>query len=150
LIRCTSSGSSFSASAVKVGKIGEQDRHLSALALDGGAGLQDLLGEVLRRVGGEPLVGGGRGLGGGGAGRGGRADTFARGHAVTTLEAELRSLGIVVPAGRAQHQRTNRRPSARACSSASRTASPFSRAIRRTSSNSGVTVTILPSSLDTL
>ena len=47
-------------------------------------------------------------------------------------------------------QPSSRRPSSRARSSASRTAAPLSRATRRTSSNSGVTVTTRPSRRDTL
>src|SRR5262249_58321234 len=67
-----------------------------------------------------------------------------------TLETELRALGILATTRRAEHQRTRRQPSARACSSASRTARPFWRAIRRTSSNSGVTVTTRPANRETL
>src|SRR5499426_3109602 len=72
------------------------------------------------------------------------------GKAVAALEAELRPVGIVVTAGGADHGDRRRRPSARARSSTSRTGRPLARAMRRTSSNSGVAVITLPSRRDTL
>ena len=48
---CTSSGSSRSDSDVKPDDVGEQDRDLLALAFEGGLRGEDLLGEMLGRVG---------------------------------------------------------------------------------------------------
>src|SRR5262245_35963784 len=55
LIPCHSSALADSARSIKPSHVGEEDGHLSGLALEGGRGLKDLLDDVLRRVG--PYVG---------------------------------------------------------------------------------------------
>src|SRR5262245_37249272 len=148
---------------------------LPPLPLERRAGLEDLFREVPRRVAGEPALVVGRGRrsvrwgGGRRRGRCGRRQAVAaleaefgrRGQLRSelwarcrelpaALETELGAVGILVPAPGADHELRSRRPSARAWSSTARTAMPLSRASRRTSSNSGVTVTTRPSRRDTL
>jgi hypothetical protein len=156
----------------ETGHVGEEHRHLSTLALQGGAAGQDLLGEMLGGVGGElglKVCADGRGQRTGGRLAFQDCETMpaletelgvrrqlgaalrARCHeALTTLETELRAVRVVVPAGWTDHVWSSRRPSARARSSTSRTGRPFARAILRTSSNSGVAVTTRPSRRETL
>jgi hypothetical protein len=91
--------------------VGEEDRHLLSLTLEGGLRLQDLIGEVLRGVGArrarrrrpfddsrtalEAELRGGRQLG--------PAAGAARGEGGAAFEAELRSLGALATAARAVH-----------------------------------------------
>ena len=155
MIRCTSSGSRRSASVVKPDDVDEEHGHLPPLALERGARREDLLGEVLGRVGGEPRRAPvperrQRTAGQPAAGGGRRVrprpprDARTRGRTSRPPAAPSRTAGTTA-ASRAPHSRQNfarsgfswrhaaqsitcssRRPSARAWSRTSRTARPFS------------------------
>ncbi len=93
--------------------VGEEHRHLLALALQGGLGLEDLVGQVLRGVVAGLALGGGRLAGGNRraaleaeAGSGGKLGVAARAahrEGRAALQAELRALRVLVSAGGAVH-----------------------------------------------